>query len=133
MRTIFQSFIVLSAAFLVGCDGNTDYTWQLTNDSSSDIVAYTSTGFDLSAPPDSVVILQGSNEVVGVFSKLGGSGTEMLPENAFSALIVVNASGDTMQSSYVDPGSWMSEIEQIKKVPSQYEHTYTFVVNDNDF
>lgn len=57
----------------------------------------------------------------------------MLPENAFSALIVVNANGDTMQSSYIDPESWTSEIEQIKKVPSQYEHIYTFVVNDNDF
>lgn len=131
MRTIFQSLIVLSAAFLVGCEGNTDYTWRVTNDSSTEIYVWASPG--LVAALDSIPVSTGVTETIHVFSQLGGNKTEQLPEQAFSSIVIVNANGDTMQSSYIDPGSWISEIEEIKKVPSQYEHTYTFVVNDNDF
>ena len=111
--------------------GNTDYTWQVTNNSSSDIQVWAESGF--SSVEDSVVISTNSTEMIGFFNQLGGNKTEQLPENAFNSLVVVNAAGDTMQSSYIDPGSWISEIEHIKRVPSQYEHVYTFVVNDGDF
>lgn len=131
MNRIFQLLTIITCALFIGCEGNTDYTWQVTNSSSSEIQIWAESGF--SSVEDSVVISVNSTETIGVFSQLGGNKTEQLPENAFNSLIVVNAAGDTMQSSYIDPGSWISDIDQIKKVPSQYEHVYTFVVNDGDF
>lgn len=131
MNRIFQLLTIITCALFVGCEGNTDYTWQVTNNSSSDIQVWAESGFSL--VEDSVVISTNSTEMIGFFNQLGGNKTEQLPENAFNSLVVVNAAGDTMQSSYIDPGSWISEIEQIKRVPSQYEHVYTFVVNDGDF
>ena len=131
MNRIFQLLTIITCALFVGCEGNTDYTWQVTNNSSSDIQVWAESGFSL--VEDSVVISTNSTEMIGFFNQLGENKTEQLPENAFNSLVVVNAAGDTMQSSYIDPGSWISEIEQIKRVPSQYEHVYTFVVNDGGF
>jgi len=131
MRPFFSPSLFITLAFLVACEGNTDRTWRVTNNASSAIQVKTT---NVAASFENVTsIAIGSTETVGTSTQLGGNGSEQLPQEMFSDFLIINVAGDTMQTSYIDPGSWTSEIEQIKKVPSQYEHTYTFVVEDSDF
>jgi hypothetical protein len=131
MRPILNFAAVATILFLASCEGNTDYTWRVTNDSSTSITAYTQGIIDTA--PSVQQIDSGSTETIYIGGQMGGNPNEQLPETYLNSLIIVNANGDTMQSGYMDPGKWISEIEQVKKTPSHYEHTYTFVVEDSDF
>lgn len=131
MKHFVKIGALIFAALLSSCEGNTDRTWQVSNSSSSTIEVYANA---VGSNSEMVTTVQvNATETVGTSTQLGGNATEQFPEEMFDDLFIVNVNGDTVQRGFIDPGNWESVVEQIKKVPSMYEHTYTFRVTDSDF
>lgn len=122
---------LLILPFLVACEGNTDFTWSVNNQSAGTI---TISGLNsIYADTLNLDIQAGQQEVIGVFSQLGGNSTPQIPSGAFSTLVITNSVGDTTTKNYEIQANWEVLIEQTRKIPSNYEHNYTFTVNDSDF
>jgi len=131
MKTIFQIAALSIIALLTACEGNTDYTWKVTNNSSSSITAYSFGILDTTANVKQIA--SGNTETVLLGGQMGGNSTAQQPETYLSSLVIVNAEGDTAQKDFTNLENWESSIDQVKKTPSQYEHEYVFQVSDLDF
>ena len=118
------------AALLISCEGNTDRVRQIRNESSHSINVNAS-GTNVSNYDKSIAA--GETEILFIGNQLGGSDYVEEPANGITTLIIVNSLGDTCTKDFSIKENWDIHVEQRKKVPSDWQHEYTFIVNDSDF
>ena len=131
MKSILKLAILTPIIILSACEGNTDYTWKVANNSSTSITAYSMGILDTTANVEQIA--PGSSATVLLGGQMGGNSSAQEPETYLSSLIIVNSDGDTAQKDFANLSNWEANIDQVKKTPSFYEHTYTFGVADTDF
>ncbi len=130
--SIFYSLMLLAIATLMtSCEGNTDRDWIIKNNSSTKIDVTATLVFNSSTVSETID--SDISKTLTITNQLGGSERAQLPDEAFSSFIITNENGDTFKKDFALPENWMTTIEQVKKVPSLYEHEYILEVNDEDF
>ncbi|MGB0918744.1 MAG: hypothetical protein ACPGU4_14210 [Flavobacteriales bacterium] len=131
MKTLIKLLSLSALPFLIACEGNTDYSWVVKNDSSQTI-SINGTGLVM---PDTIntEISPNSELEVGTFSQRGGNSSVQDPDNYFGNVFITNADGDTATKNFLVQSNWTSDIEQRSKVPSDYQHHYRFSITDSDF
>ena len=115
--------------FLISCEGNTYREWVIQNDSSKEVRIEFDSG--LSGLETSTVGPDSSRTIM-ITDKLGGSDYAGNPVHSFDSLLIFNAM-DTLVKSVYDSANWSVETEQIRNVPSHWEHSFKFTVSDSDF
>lgn len=121
---------VLPAIFLVSCKGETDYT-RVVRNNTDHVIRVRATGSTFS---DLDFMLDpGRLQNLYVESDKGGNSEAEDPGRNIVSMLITNASGDTCQKDFHVSDNWTIEVEQVKKTPKSYRHTYTFEVNQNDF
>ena len=73
-------------------------------------------------------IKSGESEVIFITSQRGGSSTIENPANGVNSFLILNLEGDTCKKDYSLESNWATSTEQIKKIPSHWEHEYLFVI-----
>jgi hypothetical protein len=131
MKTLFQIAALGIISLLTACEGNTDYTWKVANNSSTSITAYSMGILDTTANVKQIA--SSSTEIILLGGQMGGNSTAQEPETYLSSLIIINTNGDTAQKDFTDLSNWETSIDHVKKTPSFYEHEYTFSISDTDF
>jgi len=125
----FRHFIILGLPMLVACEGNTYREWNVVNNSSSRIQIELKSGLSgleqSNVGPDSI-------RRIMVTDQLGGSDYAGTPVHSFDSLLIYNAT-DTLIKNVYDSTNWSIESEQVRKMPSAWEHKFTFKVSDSDF
>lgn len=123
----FLSLMLLPT--LIACEGNTYREWVIHNDSSTEIQIEFKSGLSgletSTAGPD-------SSRTIMITDQLGGSDFAGNPVHSFDSLLIFNAM-DTLVKNVYDSVNWSVESEQVKKVPSNWEHRFNFTITDNDF
>lgn len=115
---------------LTSCEGNTDRSRQIENNTSGLITVFAN-GSNVSNYDNT--ISAGETETLFISNQLGGSDYVETPATGISSLIIINAAGDTCLKDYLPKDNWEISVEQTKKTPSNWQHNYTFIVNDSDF
>lgn len=116
---------------LVACEGSTESTWSVSNETSDFIEvkakqrAVTDTIYEL--------IEAGDASIITIISDDSGNGDPLIPYDIFSFFEVKNAGGEVMEKDYTDRSNWEIFIEQTKKNPDHWDMTYELIVRSQDF
>lgn len=129
-----KSIIRVAALSLIialsSCEGNTDRIRIIKNNTSGPIMVSASgtsiSNFNMS-------ISEGQSETLFIGGQRGGSDLVENPATGISSLIIVNSTGDTCTKDFTIQTNWDIRVEQTKKIPSNWNHEYTFILNDSDF
>jgi len=127
--TLYIGLISLAIA-LSSCEGNTDRTRQLRNNTSG-LIQVVANGMYLSGY--NAPISTGQTGHLFVSSQRGGSSYVENPSVGITEMIITNASGDTCIKDFTLQNNWEISLEETHKFPSNWQHEYTFSVNENDF
>lgn len=131
MNRLLLLALPLLALLFTACEGNTDRTWKVQNDSSMNI---TFVAVELATTTSiSESIAPGTTFTITTASQRGGSDYVQTPTETFDAMLVLAANGDLLNRDVSLASSWENSVEQTKKVPSNWEHEYVLVLNDTDF
>jgi hypothetical protein len=116
---------------LTACEGSTDSTWSVTNESSGEITVKAVR----QAVNDTIVeqIPKGDSSIIAIISDEKGNGDPLLPYDIFPFFEIRNEQGALMKKNYTDRTNWEIFIEQTKRRPSHWEQTYEMIVRDKDF
>ncbi len=126
---LYKLLLIVLIAF-TSCEGNTTKERIIKNSSLVIIHVEVSTNWD---NPDTLDINSGEEALISITDDLGGSSYADNPSNGIKELVITNINNDTIIKDYNLKDNWDIEIEEVKKIPSNYHHRYTFVVNDSDF
>ena len=127
--TIFAAILGLTFT-LASCEGNTDRIRQIRNNTSGSINVIAD-GTTVSNYNESISV--GQTEILFIESQLGGSDYIETPSAGIISMIITNTSGDTCLKDFIPQNNWEIIVEERKKVPSDWRHEYTFIVDDSDF
>ena len=128
-RRSIHFFPLALLPFLISCEGNTYREWVIQNDSSKEVRIEFDSG--LSGLETSTVGPDSSRTIM-ITDQMGGSDYAGNPVQSFDSLLIFNAM-DTLVKSVYDSANWSVETEQIRNVPSHWEHSFKFTVSDSDF
>jgi hypothetical protein len=115
---------------LASCEGNTDRVRQVRNNTSGNIQV-SANGSMLTNFNKTISINQ--TEILYIGNQLGGTDYVEYPANGIATMVITNASGDTCTKDFTIQANWDISVEQRKKIPSDWLHEYTFIVEDSDF
>lgn len=127
--TFFALLIGLNL-LLISCEGNTDRTREIRNNTSRTINVFTA-GTYISVFNQSVS--KNKTETLFITSQRGGSYYLESPAMGMTSMLITNATGDTCTKDYKLDNNWEIQVEERSKIPSDWQHKYTFVVDDSDF
>ncbi len=129
-KIIIKFVLPLVIFFLASCEGNTNREWRVNNNSSTTIVVragiFSSDTLYLSIEPQ-------VEKIITITSEEKGNSEPQQAYDVFSHFLVTNADGETTDMDYVDNDNWDIYIEESKRSPPHFEHTYTLVVTNADF
>ena len=129
MKQALRYLPLIGLPLLIACEGNTYREWVIQNDSSTQIQIELSSGFsDL----ETSTVGPDSSRRIMVTDQLGGSDYAGNPTHSFDSLLIFNAT-DTLIKSVYDSANWSVESQQVRKVPSHWEHRFNFTVTNSDF
>lgn len=122
---------ILVLITLTSCEGSTDKEWLFRNNSSEHVTLRTYSGWNddtvtTSIPP-------GAAKIFLTSSQKGGNSNPSDLKNEFSYFSAFQNSGKNLIKSHEFESNWLISIEEVRKMPSQYEHSYIFEVTDADF
>jgi hypothetical protein len=128
-------FIITAACGLMACEGNTDMVFEVANNSSDTLEVSHRSQFD---PRPTIQVLPDEVAEIAVHSMLGGQPEAMdmnitLTSSFQDTLVIRTVTGDTCTKDWRGLYNWESEVEELKKVPANWEHRYRFSVADADF
>lgn len=130
--TMTKKIIYLSlifAAFLFGsCEGNTNRNYTLINASSHEVTAK----IESVEGKSKFQIPANQSKLVLSFNQRGGSSLAGHPSDYIFRLDIYNVE-DTCFKDYTDPEKWNIISEEQSKVPSNWQHGFTFKFSDEDF
>ena len=125
-------------ALLMGCEGNTNYTFVLSNQTANTLTLQHALG-QYSSSPDtiSLVIPPNAETTIGIVDHLGGR-SETLDaislQSEFSFVFeLTTSSGDTLLKDWGVPENWAMAAEELNRIPANWAHTCTFSVAEGDF
>jgi len=125
------AWIMVLAIVFVSCEGNTDWTWYIENDSSGTIEVHSVINLN---DIDSIQFIpSGVQREIATMNMRGGRENPGSPSASMVSLVILNEEGDTILKDPKIDGNWFSNSIQRKKIPSQWEHDFHFQVFDVDF
>lgn len=129
---LLLGIITLSILTLTSCEGNTDRYRHIQNNSGVDISIYASGNsfYEFEFQEN----LEAGQSVMFYNTNLRG-GTDQIenPAMGIDSLLIINNTGDTCTLDYNIESNWNTEVEQRRKVPSDWQHNYTLTIKDSDF
>lgn len=129
MKNLSRLSFLFLTFFLISCEGNTYREWVIQNDSSTEIQIDFKSGL---SGLESSTVGPDSSRTIMITDQLGGSDFAGNPIHSFDLLLIFNAM-DTLVKNVYDSANWSVESEQVKKIPSNWEHRFNFTITDNDF
>lgn len=119
----------------MACEGNTDMVFEVANNTSDTLVVSHGSQFD--ARP-TIQVMPDEVAEIAVHSVLGGQPEAMdmnisLTSSFQDTLEIRTVAGDTCTKDWRELNNWESEVEELNKIPANWEHRYRFSVADADF
>ncbi len=139
MMTIWKSvsFAAVGMA-LLGCEGNTDYLFELDNQTQDTLHVVHALGkYSPELDPEALDVLPMSIVTLGTTSWRGGRSEEVdevsLRSEFGQTLHIERMNGDTLLKNWRSPDNWDIEVEELNRFPANWIHTCRFSVTDADF
>lgn len=124
-------FLLFTPLMFFSCEGNTNREYNVANNSQDSITVFVDNNFYNQI--DTYYLAPQGNIEILEHDQRGGTDNAENIGNVFTELLILNSTGDTCTKSHTIDYNWNTAVKQVKKVPSQWEHDYTFVVEDGDF
>jgi len=121
--------LIITISF-ISCEGNTDRSRLLKNESSQAIHVIAN---GISLPDYDKLISVGQTETLFITNQRGGSDYVEEPPIGITTFVIVNSLGDTCTKDFKIKSNWDLHIEEKTKIPSNWQHEYSFIVDDSDF
>ena len=115
---------------LSSCEGNTDRTRQVRNNTSG-LIQVKVSGIDVLDYNTPVYV--GQTGVFSIQSQRGGSSFVVDPSMGIAEMTITNESGDTCTKEFTIQENWDIYVKERRRIPSDWQHEYTFTVNEDDF
>ena len=125
----YSIYLLMIIIGLSACEGNTTHEFTIHNKSNYPININAQSYY-----PQSIDTSLASNQKITlfVFDHLGGQSNPGLTNDYIDSLLIYNDL-DTSSKDHTIQSNWLIESEHLKKVPSQYYHSFTLEVQDADF
>lgn len=138
MRTVHATRFEVCLLLLLGllftsCEGNTRLDWRLNNQSSSDLYVIHKAWDYANVFPDTLFVGAGEELILGTNDLLGGNSQAYAPASFIDTLFILNSSGAYCTKDWQETAAWEIQSEQVRKIPSNWEHIYRLSVDDGDF
>ena len=130
-KRFFAVFSLAIALLLSACEGNTDREWIIQNQSSNRIEVQATLISTIAFIPKEIQPAQ--ERSIFINSERGGNSSVVNTSDLFAKIIITNSLGDTLKKDPLLQTSWETDVEETKKVPSNYKHEYRFTITDSDF
>lgn len=132
MKYLMNGVLVVCILFFASCEGNTNYYWDVENNSSSDVTLFTEITGNINAL-DTVVIAVGETKRIGNTDQMGGR--KNLVDASGSIKNFYARQGNKMIDStiYRTANRWDETVKEKSKRPADYWHYYTLTLVDGDF
>lgn len=131
MSRLRYALALLPVLLLMSCDGSSTYRHWLRN--TTDEPVHVRAEITASAMVIDTDIDAGEETVFSVFELIGGRPDPGLPTEWIMNMVVTNAAGDTLKTDVAMEASWGICSEQLRKVPSSYQHDFFLEVRAADF
>ena len=130
MKFIKNLLLLMIFTLLISCEGNTDYSFNVQNDSNQSIIVKSVIWFE-----DTVTnnINSGETLEIAFTSKLGGSEDEGEISGHIQYLDIKSTTGEKCKKELRLHSNWNVETDHLGRVPANYKHTYTIAINNTDF
>jgi hypothetical protein len=126
--------ILLSFALIItlySCEGETRSTWKLENNSSETLRVYPKFLRTFMAS-DTLTISPMTIIEIAVYSDRGGRSEPGSATENIEEMIVFNRVGDTVQKDVFMESNWGVDSRHRKRVPSLWDHRFTFTISESD-
>lgn len=127
----FISFTFLTV-LIISCEGNTDRYRHVQNNTNESINIYAS-GISFYDFEFNETLTAGQSVKIFQTYQRGGSDYVENPAIGIDSLLITNSNGDTCTKDYLIQDNWLIDVYQRKKVPSDWQHNYTFTVSNTNF
>ena len=129
-----KTFLILSLSIsaiiaLTSCEGNTRRTFKIENQGSQSIDVYFT---DFSGDSTAITVVPNSTGIVQTYDMLGGNSDSGQP-GELSYITDIYQGSDTCKKDRNTKQNWLIISTHERKAPSQWDHQYTFTVDDQDF
>lgn len=114
---------------LFSCEGYTSYQLDIENKSSETIYVEGNSFFSGSID---TVIQSNQKITVSFYDQMGGRSNSGKASDYIDSLLVFSEF-DTVIKDYRVSENWLIDSRQVKRIPSEYFHQFTFEVHDDDF
>ena len=131
MKKFLSLGIISISLFFVSCEGNTNRAYHVANQSSETVKVYVNHNYY--GTIDTFEINANSTSQILEYDQRGGSDNTENLGNLFTELIIVNSQQDTCLKSHIIDENWSILVDEKNRVPSEWEHDYTFSISDLDF
>ncbi len=131
MKKLHTALLLPIVILLASCEGNTDYETIVTNNTSKNITIRFYDGAQFLLPSDAVTVNAGATQTIYVYNQRGGVKDA---HNPVATLDSVNTKidGAALKKDIKNNSNWQSNVQRRSRVPADYKHTYTFVINPTD-
>lgn len=130
MQNIIKLFTVI--LLLSSCEGQTTYEWVVTNSGSDSIRAFANVNLNYIGVEE-YKIGPGESLTCAASEKRGGTADPGSMTQNLTEFYVLNSAGDTCTKDGFNENNWEAHTKHAKKIPSIYNHSFWFTVNDSDF
>lgn len=127
-KATYSLIAILGILFMTSCEGNTNRNYTLINASSHPVTAQIKSVEGKSE----FHIPVNESKLVLSFNQRGGSALAGHPSDYIFKLDIFNIE-DTCFKDYTDPEKWNIISEEQSKIPSNWQHGFTFKFSDEDF
>ena len=130
MKQIKNTFLLGLIIFFTSCEGGTDYSFNIQNNSDQSIIVNSVIWTN-----DTVTntILSGETKEIGFRTKLGGTEDEGEISGLVQYLFIETTKGKDCTKELLLHSNWILDSEHVSKIPSNYKHTYTLNLGNADF
>lgn len=113
---------------MVSCEGNTNRNYTLINASDHEVTAK----IESLEGKSEFKIPSNQSKLVLSFNQRGGTALAGHPSDYIFNLDIYNIE-DTCFKDYTDPDKWITISEEQSKIPSNWQHGFTFKFSNEDF
>ncbi len=128
---LFTVAIASAFVLLTACEGGTTRTWSIHNASTNAV--HVRAMVILNGAVVDTVVATGRLVQLTWWEQRGGSGRIEPPTEEFSQIVVTNPQMDTATIAWQLIDTWQVRSDQLRRVPSSWEHTHVLMVTDSLF
>lgn len=132
-KAIFTLLSLASILLLCSCEGATEMYYTVNNQSGQAITVKSISYYSEFGDTTITEIAPGVQSGILHRTERGGRSEPEMPSYAFSYIGIVNEQSDSCTKDWTFEENWPVFIRQLKRMPSEYRHDYSFIVTDSDF